>query len=202
MGVKKYQQANSIVPTDCAAENAEKLTQLYSLAQKKDRKVFDFFKKNAMNADHYMEFRKTCITTDMADVIRTKSYIVAYVLNTNSSFSYFVMGVDDTTNNLFCHRLPSGDRQWLDTDEKIRAAMGFDTECMDMGDRIRVQGDLTMRVSRTADTTEKLLEDLVYLHLQSAVSNRLVEPRTLLDLCTSLIHWSASFSMLAVKVIL
>ena len=153
----------------------DRLAVLHSLAVKKDRKVYEFFKKNAMNANHYMEFMKTRITSDNCDTTKTKSYVVASTLNNNSSppFSYFVIGIDDTTDKLFCHRLPSGERRGRCTDKEVRKAMGFDTECLEKGKIIRVQGDLTMRILDQADAPEKLFEETAYRALADHIAGAL-----------------------------
>lgn len=176
-------ETNAQNPSDCPVKSIEekksldRLKVLHSLAQKKDRKVYGFFKKNAMNLEHYKEFMKARITSDNSDTIKTKSYVVVYTLNTGGSapFSYFVIGVDDTTDKLFCHRLPSGNRRGRCTDEGVRNTMGFDTECLEVGKRIRVQGDLTMQIMKQTDTPEKLFEFMAHMELASQVSDAIGE---------------------------
>lgn len=175
MDTKVYQQGDRVVESTYGKESFERLKTLHLLAKKKDRKVYDFFKKNAMNTDHYMEFRKTAATADYSDTIRTESYVVIYVLNRNSSFSYFVIGVDDTTNKLFCHRLPSAGRHWLNTDQKVKDAMGFETECLEVGKTIRIQGDVTMKIERQTDMPEELLDSRISNELDHRISSRLRE---------------------------
>ena len=166
---KVYLQGEVLLDQASGKQGVSMLDQLYDLARVKNSKVFEFFKKNAMNMNHYMEFRKTCVTFDFADAIRTKSYVV--VFSANNQGSYFIIGTDDTTGKLFCHHLPSGLHQWLDTDKKVRDAMGFDTECLEPYRIIRVQGDLTMHIVDQNDKPEELFEDRAYGELEDEVGD-------------------------------
>ncbi len=167
------------VMEDAVAAGFGDLHALYKLAKARNPAAQDFFKKRAMNADHYAEFRMAAIASAMTDVTMTKSYLVISSLNADRSFSYFIVGVDDTKGRLFCHRLPSDDRMRLGTDAAVRAAMGFDTECMEPYKVIRVQGDLTMAILGQADTPEELLEGRVLAALRRQIilsgSGRLME---------------------------
>ncbi len=48
----------------------------------------------------------------------------------------------------------------MDSDAKVKAAMGFETECIEVGKWIRIQGDLTMKILEQHETTEKMLNSL------------------------------------------
>ncbi len=123
---------------------------LYELIKNRSRKAYKFFKENCLGERHYERFKRARVLSKYTGVRFIDEYIVIRTRYYNPErreyyHGVYLVGIDDTTNKLFCHRLPwrhkFEDKKFLekitikDIYEMLGITDGFE----------RIQGDLMMR---------------------------------------------------------
>jgi len=152
------------------------IEKLENMLENKSRKVFRFFDANALSKRHSEVFRDSKPCSRYTKFKRVDNYIVIRTRkwDLDRMFYYhavFVVGVDDTTHKLFCHRLP-WEASFEEEDflsqlnlRRVRKLMGYDLEKDEMHlakqfDRIRLQGDLFVEIHKIFQNENELYEYL------------------------------------------
>ena len=138
-----------------------RLYTLYELIKNKSKKAYEFFKQHALADRHYERFKRAKICSKHTKVKFLDEYIVIltrYWSETLEEYYHglYIVGIDDTTNKLFCHRLPWNE---MFEQEDFMEKLNIDLLKELLGIRNgfeRIQGDLTMKLEK-ADN-DKLVE--------------------------------------------
>ncbi len=120
---------------------------------KKSRKAYTFFKKECLSERHYNRFKRMKICKKDTEVKFLDEYIVIRTKFYNLKYKDYyhgvaIVGIDDTTNKFFCHRLPwSLDFESNDFMEKV--TVDYIKRFLGIRDGFeRIQGDVIMRVKK------------------------------------------------------
>ncbi len=146
----------------------------------KEGKLEEAYRLFAENSDENHHNRFSRVIGAISRVLRVGEYVLIFNENIGT---VGIVGLDDRYR-FFCHPLPIsflGDNLEDITEIVVRNALGFDVHLWEVrelrdGMRIRIQGDVTIRIIRVFDSLESLAIEL----LRTAIRPRILPFLTLL----------------------